>query len=98
MTDKHAGETPSTTWAWRKIKITPSHPSGDCAPKALHSASNGRRKRLYRDRLMIEVWWRGGPEDDWIVRIAGRSARRIPGWMCLTDVVSLVVQEANRGS
>ena len=80
----------STTWTWRKVKIAR-------APQASRpSAPKGRRwfrlpARDPRERLVLKVHYRGGPECWYQVEARG-SMGRFPGHVALHDVM----REINR--
>jgi hypothetical protein len=76
---------PSTTWAWRRVKIgRPPEASSNSGSKSLHSTQLARRDT--RKPLSITIVHRGGAEDWWELRARGRIVRR-PGWVALTDVL-----------
>jgi hypothetical protein len=78
---------PSTTWAWRKVKINP-HPQGT-GPQAPLAVLAGRRRQSIRSGVVIlEVSYRGGAEDAWMGRLDGGRWWRLPGWLCLTDALT----------
>ena len=81
---------PSTTWAWKRVKIKgPSHPEGIRTSEA-SSAPAFRRTRA--QNLPLSVTYRGGEEASWLVR-KGETTVRIPGWMAFHDAMRAVVGE-----
>jgi hypothetical protein len=80
------GETPSTTWAWKLTKI------GDRPPGQGTSNSTAAKRRSRtsglstREPLRLELVYRGGAEDSWLVRLDGGGWWRIPGWLCCSDM------------
>lgn len=83
----------STTWAWRKVKI--SRPAGGQD----HSAPQARRWRHLpkwdrRRRLTITVKYRGGPEC-WYEVSARGSMGRFPGHVALHDAVAEIMRGAH---
>ena len=82
---------PSTTWAWRKVKISDGAPArGLSARRSRSFQPSQRRSRRLRQR--IEVQYRGGPESSWCLWI-GDSCRRVPGWMAVEDAMALLLGE-----
>jgi hypothetical protein len=85
------GVAKSTTWGWRKIKLSEVAPAGDA--RLARSASPYVFERRSRSRSVTLVChYRGGPECSWLVRV-GPSRWRFPGWVCLEDVLSRVLGE-----
>lgn len=78
---------PSTTWAWKLIKIKPSHPEGRRARSASTYAPN--RRRDVSKPLDIKVRYNGGPESSWVIWTRG-GCRRFPGHMRIDDVFTLL--------
>lgn len=79
---------PSTTWAWRKVKIAPApkapreqRPKGPSKPLA--SVWNGR------ETLTISVRYRGGAECWYELKSRGQTVR-IPGHVALHDVMGRI--------
>jgi len=79
----------STKWEWRLCKIG-SPPGGDRLPKAVRTASSGRKRDQWKP-ITLTLRYRGGPEDGWLV-VLGADSWRFPGWMCLSDVVRTMGQ------
>jgi hypothetical protein len=87
---------PSTTFAWRKVKMKP--------PPAGHDTARAKRGRWHhlprwprtRD-LTIKVAYRGGPESWWLVTARG-STGVFPGHLALEDVMVDVLNEARYGN
>lgn len=79
---------PSTTWEWRKVKV--SRPAGgqeqrpEGAPLSLY-----RKPRSPRVPLKVTVRHRGGPESWWEIEARGRFYR-FPGYVCIDDAMRKV--------
>lgn len=80
----------STTYEWRKVKISGGAPEGP-APKAASKGTrwSGLGRRDSKRALTITVTYRGGAESWWLVTARGRSAA-FPGHRCLDDVLGEV--------
>src|SRR6185503_20745786 len=78
----------STTWEWRKVKITRRTPAQQDRRGAA-SSSPALRQWPRRDPITITVRSRGGAESWWEVRARGRT-HRFPGWVTLEDVMAQV--------
>lgn len=82
------GRSPSTTWAWRRVKISQ-------APQAMSTASEASPPSgsllswPRRKPLTLTLVYRGGPEAWWEVRARGRVWRR-PGVTALHDLMTEV--------
>lgn len=77
--------TPSTTYEWRKVKISRApQASIDSGRNGLHSSQLAQRDP--RKPLQVTIVHRGGPESWWELRARGAVVRR-PGWTCLDDVL-----------
>lgn len=79
----------STTWEWRKVKITPAA-----------RPSNGARRRRSAERgapcfdrrvRHIQVKWRGGVEAHWALN-DGRGWMYVPGHVCLHDALAELLE------
>lgn len=86
------GRSPSTTWAWRHVKIAP-------APQA-NSTSSASESSLFsllpwprRKPLSVTLIYRGGPQAWFEVRTRGRVIRR-PGDTALVDLMSEVMRQS----
>ncbi len=78
----------SANWEWRKVKLRPP-PAGDGAPAISRRSTRRLPARNPRKPITIEVTYRGGPSDSWIVRYRGQ-VWRFDGFVCLTDLMSVV--------
>jgi len=79
---------PSTTYAWRKVKISPAgQAQGTAARRA--TSSRRRRRRNARQPIWLSVVSRGGPESWWQVDVRG-AVIRFPGHLCFDDVMARV--------
>jgi hypothetical protein len=76
---------PSTTWAWRKVKIKPST-RRDTALRS-NSAAAAEPDIHRREAFTVVIKYVGGPESSWLVR-RGRRAWRAPGHMALEDLMN----------
>lgn len=76
----------STTYAWRKVKISGGAPEGP-APKAANKRWRGLSRRDPHGPLTITISYRGGAESWWLIQARGRSAA-VPGHRSLDDVMS----------
>jgi hypothetical protein len=85
---EEACDHPSTNWAWKKVKIKPAHPQGTARSSTNFVRGRRRRVDVRRGTQTLEVVYRGGAEDAWLVRLGGRSWYRVPGWLCLTDCLA----------
>lgn len=75
----------STTWEWRKTKIRrPAGGHSGSAPKALRWFSLPPRNP--RQPLTISVKFRGGPECWYEIHARGQVGR-VPGWLCIHDLM-----------
>ena len=75
---------PSTTFAWKRVKIKVSPPENGAGPLAVPSASLVR----YRDRAQpVYLWLRhsGGAESWWLVACRGKEWR-FPGHAQIEDI------------
>lgn len=89
-----AGQTPSTTWQYRKIRIEPdAHPQGNALRSSGHSSFFRSRSRYKRNGIVIQ--YRGGPEASWLVCI-GERCWRFPGWLCIEDCFTQVLGQTPR--
>lgn len=80
--DEH--EFSSTTWEWRRIKIRrPPEAHKGSTPQAFRWG--GLPRRNPRERLMVTVRHRGGPESWWEVEARGRTVR-MPGWRSIDEL------------
>lgn len=76
---------PSTTWAWRRIKIGPTAGGQKQRPAAGRSLK-ALSARNPREPLTIKVSYRGGAECWWEIHARGAVIRR-PGHLALHDVL-----------
>lgn len=78
---------PSATWAYRRVKITPppQRPRKNDAEGVLPALPRWNP----REPLSLQVTYRGGAEAWWEIRARGRVWRR-PGWQALDDVLAEV--------
>lgn len=79
---------PSTTWEWRLCKIRSSHLEGTARSSAQIARDNRRRKSVRKGSVQVQIVYRGGAEDAWLVRLDGGNWRRVPGWLCITDALT----------
>ncbi len=83
---------PSTTWEWRRVKIRrPPEAHKGSAAKPHRWQSLPRRNA--RERLILTVSHRGGPESWWQIESRGRTVR-MPGWLSIDELFG----EINEGS
>lgn len=87
---------PSTTFAWRRVKITaPPRPHSTArakrAPMALETPKYWRPGPLPRKVTGVLVKYRGGDECFWELSHAGRTVR-CPGWWNLQDALTHLFQ------
>lgn len=90
MTDNlHTNKrTPSTTWGWRKVKISPAPPGRrGQPPEGRHPALGCTRDP--RKPLSVTIVYRGGAEAWWELRARGIVLRR-PGHVALDEVLRLL--------
>lgn len=80
--------TPSTRWAYRKVKITRAPKAqGDRGPQAHNFV--GLSRVPAKEPVHLSLVYRGGSEAWWLVTARGRKVM-LPGWMALHDVGALV--------
>ena len=84
----------STTWAWRRVKI--SQPAAGHG----HSAGGAGSTRALppwprRRNLTVVIRHRGGAESWWEIKARGR-VWRLPGHLCLEDAFAQVLGETGR--
>ena len=78
----------STTWVAKPDRMRRSRREGQQdGPKAPSFLSLGRRNP--KDRLTIQVKYRGGSEAWWLIEARG-TRQAFPGHMCVHDVMSAV--------
>ncbi len=82
---------PSTTWAWKQVKMKP--------PPAGHNGARAKRGRWRHlaqwprtRKLQVTVTYRGGAESWWLIEARG-SQGAFPGHAALEDVMSQVFNE-----
>lgn len=84
-------EFPSTTWAWRKVKMRPSAGGQERSSRAKRGFL-----RLYRmprtEPVRITVEYRGGAESWWLIKARG-THEVFPGHLSLEDVLSRIYSE-----
>ena len=87
MPDIHDQNTssPSTTWGWRRVKIS-RPPEAGTRSGAQRRTLHALRKRDPRQPLTVTVVYRGGSECWWELRSRGVVIRR-PGHNALHDVL-----------
>ena len=86
--------TPSTTFEWRKVKISRApQASTDSRPKGVPAALRARRDP--RRPLTVTIVYRGGAEAWWELRARGMVVRR-PGHVSLHDALSALEGERER--
>lgn len=78
----------STTWEWRLCKIEPSTRQGTARSSASSLPPDRRRWNVRKGVTPLQVRYRGGSEDSWLVRLDGGRWWRIPGWLCFTDALT----------
>lgn len=82
--------TGSTTWGWRKVKIT--EPPAGPTENGGGAASLRNRPRMDRRQwLSIKVRYRGGSEAWWWIKARGVEIKR-PGHLALHDVLSEIYE------
>lgn len=87
---------PSTTYEWRKVKISggaPEGPSPQASAPRKRWAGLGRRSG--KGALTVTIVHRGGAESWWLIKARGRSGV-FPGHRCLDDVMAEVNQTWSR--
>lgn len=88
--DYNHGSYPSTTWAWKKVKIDP-------APRRQQAQrpKGGRWHLLpWRDRrkpLQVTLKYRGGAEC-WVEVHARGAQGRFPGYVAIIDILNEICQ------
>lgn len=80
--------TPSTTYAWRKVRISRAPQAETTVPRQGRPVQ-ALAQRDPRKPLSITISYRGGAESWWELRARGVVLRR-PGSVCLDDVLSLL--------
>jgi hypothetical protein len=73
----------STTWEWRRCKMQA--PPGKGTTQSPKAASLPRRGPRRKPSQTWTIVYRGGPECFYLV-VCGERTRRLPGWLCLSDV------------
>lgn len=91
------GCSPSTTFVWRKVKITPApQAQGTARAKRARQAGKGDQRRgLPRQQITVGVRYRGGAEAWWELTYAGQTFR-IEGYHLLHDVLRWVYEGVDR--
>lgn len=79
---------PSTTWAYRKVKIA-RPPGGHATARSSMYGWRSLRRSERRMKIRITVSYRGGPQSYWLVEARGRHAV-LPGHMALEDLMAAV--------
>jgi hypothetical protein len=89
-TDEPNDRTPSTTWAWKRVKVR--RPAGGQKRGASggHSSLRHRANLNPREPLTLKVTYRGGNECWWQIETRGVTIRR-PGYLALHDVLWEIV-------
>lgn len=82
---------PSTTWAWRCVKIKPA-PQGSIRAERSESTRTKLWRRDARRPLTLTISYRSGPEATWLIEARGRRWF-IPGHLCVHDVFTEVCRE-----
>lgn len=88
-----AGQTPSTTFGWRFVKLAGLPPKVDGNSRS-KSATTLPFSRSRRTRTVLSFRFIGGPESYWLVR-SSSSVYRVPGWLCAEDLFALVLREGS---
>jgi len=86
LSDKE--EIPSTTWAWRRVKITRA-PGGHTGSAAAGRSIYALPKRNPREPLTVSVVYRGGQEAWYEFRARG-AVVRVPGTTCVHDLMNKI--------
>ncbi len=82
---------PSTTWAWKQVKMkTP--PAGQDRARAQRGRWHGFPVWPRRKVLTLTIVYRGGPQSWWLVSARGRHGV-FPGVAALEDVMRQVLNE-----
>lgn len=76
----------STTWEWRRVKISEPAPQASTSPKA-PSRFGGLKRRKREDRLNVTIAYKGGSEAWWVIEARGRAVA-FPGHRALHDVMA----------
>lgn len=82
--DDENERTPSTTWAWRRVKIAPA-PQAESDAERSESALGSLLPWPRRRPLTLTLRYRGGSEAWYEIRVRGRTIRR-PGHVALHDL------------
>ena len=78
---------PSTTWAWKRVKISrPPEGNRERGPKGLHTWVGRSRWDPRKDRVTIRIRYRGGAECWYEVEARGATAR-LTGTVALHDLM-----------
>jgi hypothetical protein len=90
---QHAGDpaAPSTKWEWKRVKVSPAAAT-DAHSRAVGPLPHAFGRTNRRVNTVLEVAYIGGRESFWWVKCRGKRYR-LPGWMALEDVMSLVHHE-----
>ncbi len=88
MTDDTNVRTPSTTFAWRRVKVLQDSPRRGGLPAGRRSAL-ALRHRNRRKPLQVRFWYTGGLESSWVIEYRGVTWR-FAGAICLEDVGSFL--------
>lgn len=80
--------TPSTTWAYRKVKIS-RRPQGSATRRPKGSSRGRLSRRDPKERLSIVVKYSGGAEAWWVIEARGERYLA-PGHMCIHDVMTFI--------
>lgn len=86
MDDDDQVHLPSTTWAWKRVKISPAPKANTTSRKATPPQPSRRNPR---EPLTVTIRYRGGPEAWWEVKGRGKTYR-FPGYLALHDVMRTI--------
>lgn len=86
---------PSTTWAYRKVKIQ-RRPQGSAKRRPKGSSGPLLRRRDPKEALSMRVTYRGGAEAWWKIEARG-EVYIAPGHLCLHDVM-MSINDGNPGA
>lgn len=82
---------PSTTWEHKYVKVK-RRPQGTEQPRAKRGTFKGLTTLRRTDKVSLTIKYRGGSESWWLVSARGRHVA-FPGWLCLEDVMTVVLNE-----
>lgn len=91
-----AGETPSTTWRWKRIKVRDAPARGQSLVRMEDAVETPSVLKDRHKPFTLTLSYKGGSESNWLVSY-GNRLWRCPGWMVLEDVVRVFELPVRRG-